>query len=160
MILSYILDMRNFDQASLLASLKAFDHDPVFHKAHLYNALSLLHESLPPHSWIGFYLYDERARALVLGPFAGTPACERIELGKGVVGACFNFQKTIVVPDVRDFPGYISCDPLAAAELVVPVYQRKQLHGVLDIDYPQSYSFEGEQPFYEEVAKILEPFIC
>ena len=60
MILSYILDMSNFDQASLLASLKAFDHDPVFHKAHLYNALSLLHESLPPHSWIGFYLYDER----------------------------------------------------------------------------------------------------
>jgi L-methionine (R)-S-oxide reductase len=128
--------MENFDQASLLASLKGFDSDPLLKKSHLYNALALLKESLPPKSWIGLYLYDEPSNLLILGPFAGTPACEKIVPNHGVVGTCFSQQKMIVVPDVHQFPGYICCDPTASAELVVPLKEGKRIHGVLDIDYP------------------------
>ncbi|OPZ37464.1 MAG: Free methionine-R-sulfoxide reductase [Tenericutes bacterium ADurb.BinA155] len=151
--------MENFDQASLLASLKGFDSDPLLKKSHLYNALALLHVALPPKSWIGVYLYDETSNLLILGPFAGTPACESIKPNHGVVGTCFSKQKTIVVPDVHQFPGYICCDPSASAELVVPLKAGKRIHGVLDIDYPKGYSFEGESAFYEAVSALITTWL-
>lgn len=147
--------MENFDQASLLISLKGFDNDPRLKKSHLYNALALLKESLPPKSWIGLYLYDHDSNLLILGPFAGTPACEKIEPNHGVVGTCFSKQQMIVVPDVHKFPGYICCDPTASAELVVPLKAGKHIHGVLDIDYPRGYSFSGEEDFYRALSELF-----
>lgn len=142
-----------FDASSLLAALKAYPQNDGLAEPHLWNALSLLKQSLPEKAWIGFYRYEEKLGCLVLGPFQGTPACEKIALGKGVVGACYQKKGTVYVPDVSKFPGYICCDASAASELCLYL---EEADAVLDIDYPLGASFEGQIPFYEEAAKILD----
>jgi len=152
--------MENFDRTSLLLSLKGLGDGNVHLKlSHLYNALSLLHITLPKGNWIGVYLYDNNEKNLVLGPFAGTPACETIPSGKGVVGTCYKEKKSIVVEDVSTFPGYICCDPLAKAEIVVPLKKNGIIKGVLDVDYPEGHSLKDEKQFYEDVAEILSTWI-
>src|SRR4051812_33498648 len=55
--------------------------------------------------WVGFYMVKNDE--LVLGPFQGPVACTRIKLGKGVCGTAWAQAKTIIVPDVEEFPGHI-----------------------------------------------------
>ena len=73
---------------------------------------------------------------LVLGPFQGRPACVRIPLGKGVCGTAAKEQKTLVVPNVREFPGHIACDAASKSEIVIPLVKDGKVFGVLDIDSP------------------------
>ena len=52
--------------------------------------------------WIGFYIV--RQDELVLGPFQGPIACTRIAFEKGVCGGAWAKQKSMLVPNVADFP--------------------------------------------------------
>ena len=57
--------------------------------------------------WVGFYIVKENQ--LVLGPFQGPIACTRIEYGRGVCGYAWKEKKTVIVPNVEEFPGHIAC---------------------------------------------------
>ena len=83
--------------------------------------------------WVGFYLVDTPDE-LVLGPFQGTLACTRIRKGKGVCGASWQQDATIVVPDVNRFPGHIACSSLSKSEIVVPLRVGGAVVAVLDVD--------------------------
>jgi GAF domain-containing protein len=83
--------------------------------------------------WVGFYLVDSEDE-LVLGPFQGPVACTRIRKGKGVCGSAWAAEKTIIVPDVEQFPGHIACSSLSRSEIVVPVIKGEKVVGVLDVD--------------------------
>src|SRR5690606_30057381 len=83
--------------------------------------------------WTGFYIIREEE--LVLGPFQGPVACTRIRKGKGVCGAAWNEQRTVIVPDVDKFPGHIACNSASRSEIVVPVFgSGGKMIGVLDVD--------------------------
>src|SRR5689334_21487600 len=69
--------------------------------------------------WVGFYLVKDNV--LVLGPFQGPVACTRILKGKGVCGTAWEKTETIIVPDVEEFPGHISCNSASKSEIVIPV---------------------------------------
>ncbi|RNA15971.1 diguanylate cyclase [Brachionus plicatilis] len=85
--------------------------------------------------WVGFYLVDsESEQELVLGPFQGPIACTRIKSGRGVCGASWKEQKTFLVPDVDKFPGHIACSSLSRSEIVVPIFGKDGVIGVLDVD--------------------------
>jgi GAF domain-containing protein len=100
------------------------------------NLSALIKQTLTDVSWVGFYLFN--GSALYLGPFQGKVACVDITLDRGVCGKAARDRKTIVVPDVHQFPGHIACDEGSNSEIVVPIIKDKQLIGVLDID---SYTF-------------------
>ena len=87
--------------------------------ANMANVAALLWEFLPGINWAGFYRMVEGE--LVLGPFAGRPACIRIPLGSGVCGTAAETGKTQLVEDVHAFPGHIACDAASRSELVVPI---------------------------------------
>ncbi len=106
------------------------------------NMVAVLYRRLPEVNWVGVYLRE--GQELVLGPFQGAPACQRIPLGKGVCGTAAIRQRSIVVPDVSDFPGYIACSPETQAELVVPLCWGEELYGVLDLDSPRLGRFTAE----------------
>ena len=99
-------------------------------------------------NWLGVYLL--RGDELVLGPFQGLPACVRIPLGKGVCGVAAADNRTLVVPDVHQFPGHIACDIRSRSELVVPLRQGGSVVGVLDIDSPQTDRFRDADVEYAE----------
>ncbi|THD00315.1 hypothetical protein EYZ11_000208 [Aspergillus tanneri] len=109
--------------------------------SNLSNVASLLwhaYASLPTPSssvnWAGFYIRqdkfpvlksstaDESSKGtLLLGPFQGRPACQEIRFGRGVCGTAAHNRKTLLVPDVWEFPGHIACDASSRSEIVVPI---------------------------------------
>jgi GAF domain-containing protein len=96
------------------------------------NLSALIYQNLKDVSWVGFYFL--RGETLKLGPFQGKPACVNIEMGKGVCGTAAASGKIIRVADVEAFDGHIACDVEARSELVVPLFIRGELLGVLDVD--------------------------
>ena len=120
------------------------------------NTSALLFQLLPDVNWVGFYLAE--GSDLVLGPFQGKPACSRIALGKGVCGKAALEEKTIVVPNVRDFPGHIACDTASQSEVVTPLLNWGKLIGVLDIDSASPNRFDDEDR--EGIESIAAVFLA
>lgn len=138
----------------LLAELGALLEDERDFIANAANCAALLYHGLPDVNWAGFYLM--KRKQLVLGPFQGKPACIRIDLGKGVCDTAAMNQKTIVVPDVREFAGHIACDESSRSEIVVPLLAKKNVIGVLDLDSPLLNRFDQRDARgLSEIARVL-----
>ena len=90
--------------------------------------------------WIGFYLVKDGE--LVLGPFQGPIACTRIQKGKGVCGAAWEQEQTVLVPNVDLFAGHIACSSLSKSEIVVPLLKNGRVVGVLDVDSDELDAFD------------------
>ena len=119
----------------------------------LANACAALHEAFG-FFWVGFYLVKDGQ--LILGPFQGSTACYRIRKGKGVCGTSWAEARTLIVPDVEQFPGHIACSSLSRSEIVVPILAGEQVKGVLDIDSDQLNSFdETDRHYLEKVAALI-----
>lgn len=105
--------------------------------------------------WVGFYIVD--GDRMYLGPFQGDAACTFIGYGKGVCGAAWMMRKTLVVPDVEDFPGHIACSSLSKSEIVVPMFGSDgSVIGVLDIDSDKLGDFdEIDAKYLEIIVKIV-----
>lgn len=108
--------------------------------------------------WVGFYL--KKGDQLVLGPFQGPIACTRIAFDKGVCGAAYTRQETILVPDVEQFPGHIACSSASRSEVVVPVFDRAgNVTMVLDVDSDQLNDFsEVDARELEKIAGLIMTF--
>ncbi len=114
--------------------------------ANMANVAALMWDFLPDINWAGFYRVDPEGegRELVLGPFAGKPACIRIPFGVGVCGTAAATGETQLIEDVEAFPGHIACDAASKSELVVPVQRDGRLIAVIDIDSPHLARFDRE----------------
>ena len=104
--------------------------------------------------WVGFYLVKNDE--LVLGPFQGSVACTRIKKGRGVCGTAWAERRTLVVPDVDQFPGHIACSSLSRSEIVVPLIVGNEVKGVLDIDSDRLNAFDDtDRENLEKIAQLL-----
>jgi L-methionine (R)-S-oxide reductase len=122
--------------------------------ANMANVAALMWEFVPALNWAGFYRMVEGE--LVLGPFAGRPACIRIPLGRGVCGAAAESGATQLVEDVHAFPGHIACDAASRSELVVPVVRDGAVIAVIDLDSPEPARFDAEDAAgIEALAALL-----
>ncbi len=105
--------------------------------------------------WVGFYLVKDDE--LVLGPFQGPIACTRIKKGKGVCGTAWEKGKTILVPDVEQFPGHIACSSDSRSEIVLPGFKNEEVQLVLDVDSDQVNDFDTtDQVYLEKIMKLVE----
>ena len=105
--------------------------------------------------WVGFYVIKEDQ--LVLGPFQGPIACTRIRYGKGVCGKAWKEQKTIVVPNVDEFPGHIACSSLSKSEIVIPVFHNDKTVAVLDVDSELLNHFdETDEKYLSEITELVK----
>lgn len=96
--------------------------------------------------WVGFYIVRENE--LVLGPFQGPIACTRIAFGRGVCGSSWKEKKTLLVPDVEQFPGHIACSSESKSEIVVPVFNGNgDVIAVLDVDSNVVNDFDKADQF-------------
>jgi len=104
--------------------------------------------------WVGFYI--AKGEDLILGPFQGPLACTRIKYGRGVCGTAWKAEETIIVNDVEKFPGHIACSSLSKSEIVVPVFSRSKVAGVLDVDSDKLNSFDNiDKEYLEKICKII-----
>ena len=105
--------------------------------------------------WVGFYLV--KGDELVLGPFQGPVACTRIPFHKGVCGYAYTERKTVIVPNVDEFPGHIACASASKSEIVIPVFHGDQVILVLDVDSDSLNDFsEQDQIGLEKIMGIIE----
>ncbi|MBC7144498.1 MAG: GAF domain-containing protein [Thioclava marina] len=102
--------------------------------------------------WTGFYRVTE-PELLKIGPYQGGHGCLVIPFARGVCGAAAREGRTQLVPDVEAFPGHIACASSTRSELVIPVYARRGVIGVLDIDSDQPDAFT------EDDAAALEAIL-
>jgi L-methionine (R)-S-oxide reductase len=120
----------------------------------LANASAFLNDHIDRLNWVGFYLYD--GINLTVGPFQGRVACALIPLGKGVCGEAALTKKTMVIKDVHQHDNHIACDANSQSEVVVPIFIKGNLFGVLDVDSPVINRFDDELvAFFEEFVKLL-----
>ena len=143
------------DYPLLTAQLRAYAETDPWYLPLLSNASALVWDALPDLNWAGFYVL--RGGRLVLGPFQGKPACIHIKPGKGVCGSALKEDRTLVVPNVHEFPGHIACDSASNSEIVVPIHAGGQVAAVLDIDSPLLNRFdEADRDGLEAFARAIE----
>jgi len=144
------------DLTEQLRALLAGEADRIANAA---NMAALIYHGLPDLNWAGFYF--RQGPELVLGPFQGKPACVRIPLGKGVCGTAASRAATVLVPNVREFPGHIACHPNSRSELVLPLLPvfagiAGEVLGVLDLDSPLLARFDAmDQAGCEQLAALF-----
>jgi L-methionine (R)-S-oxide reductase len=125
--------------------------------ANLSNIAAALRQTLD-FFWVGFYLVKDNQ--LVLGPFQGPIACTRIDFGKGVCGASWKEQKTILVPNVDEFPGHIACSSASKSEIVLPAFKDGKVALVLDVDSDKLNDFDQvDQRALEQVMRVVEKLL-
>ena len=108
--------------------------------------------------WVGFYLVKEKE--LVLGPFQGPIACTRIGFGKGVCGASWKEEKTLIVPNVDEFPGHIACSSDSKSEIVLPAFKNGKVFLVLDVDSDKLNDFDETDAFHlGRLMKLIQASI-
>ena len=117
---------------------------------------SLLKNSFPDWVFCGFYRVVKEG-LLEIGPYQGNIIpCAQIDFSRGVCGKSASTNETIIVNNVSDFTGYISCDDITVSEIVVPVFSNNQLIAVLDIDGKEEGQFDvTDQKYLESIVKFL-----
>jgi len=141
---------------NLLPQIKALVASETDLIANLANVTAVL-ETAFDFFWVGFYLI--KGEELVLGPFQGPVACTRVTFGRGVCGAALKEERTIIVPDVEQFPGHITCNSESKSEIVVPLFRENQIIGVLDIDSDRLNTFdEVDAEYLEKICVTILQF--
>ena len=126
--------------------------------ANLANVTAVLKEAFG-FLWIGFYFV--KGEELVLGPFQGPVACTRIQKGSGVCGKAWLHKKTIIVPDVNQFPGHITCSSQSKSEIVIPAFKNKEVQLILDIDSDQLNDFSViDEKYLNIIIQLIEEVIA
>ncbi|MFQ6673881.1 MAG: GAF domain-containing protein [Fidelibacterota bacterium] len=117
---------------------------------------TIVKRAFPHLLFVGFYRVVEPG-LLQIGPYQGDViACATIPFERGVCGACASSGKTVIVPEVLRFPGYIACDTRTRSEIVVPVQQNGSVIAVFDLDSLEPDGFDQTDQTYLEL--IVETF--
>lgn len=116
---------------------------------------ALLHHKMPQFFWTGFYIL--RRGELTVGPYQGPLACQVLEKDKGVCWAGILKKKSIVVPDVHEFPGHIPCDSRSNSEIVIPLLDTQgEPWAVLDVDSDKFNTFsETDRKWLEKILTMV-----
>lgn len=139
---------------SIIPQIKALLAGETDFIANLANVCAALKEQFN-WFWVGFYLVKEDE--LVLGPFQGPVACTRIKKGKGVCGAAWQQEQTLIVPNVDEFPGHIACASASKSEIVLPLYVDNKIVGVLDVDSEYLSHFdEVDSKYLNEIISLID----
>ena len=158
----------------LLPQVKALCEGEEDMIAKMANVCALLHHEFG-FWWTGFYRVTESQSdkvseslsfsdthplsypaTLTLGPFQGPLACVHIGYGKGVCGTAWKERRTVVVPDVEEFPGHIACSSESRSEVVVPMFRGEEVVAVLDIDSRDLATFdEVDARYLEQIVTLL-----
>ncbi|KAG9309223.1 GAF domain-like protein [Chiua virens] len=131
-------------------------------------------------NWCGFYLTSSvfpkprvirnqstvttDENTLFLGPFCGKPACQSINVSpdraRGVCATAFTRRKTVLVPNVNEYPGHIACDGETNSEIVCPLILQngndRVVLGVLDLDCLVLAGFDEQDKLgLEAIANLI-----
>jgi L-methionine (R)-S-oxide reductase len=117
--------------------------------------VAVLHHKMEYFFWTGFYLL--KSGGLTVHTYQGPLACQVLKKHTGVCWAAIDQNKTVIVPDVHQFPGHIACDSRSQSEIAVPLRDRSgQVTGVLDVDSKAKGSFDDiDSAWLEKILNLI-----
>jgi GAF domain-containing protein len=122
--------------------------------ARMSTIVAILHHKFDYYFWTGFYRLVDGELAVCC--YQGTVACLILAKHTGVCWAAIDQKKTMIVPDVHQFPGHIACDSRSKSEIVVPVWKNEEIVAVLDVDSKNLNSFdEIDAEYLERITKLI-----
>ena len=123
--------------------------------ARMATVIAVLHHKMESFFWTGFYCLTKGE--LTVKSYQGPVACQVLENNTGVCWAGINQGKTIIVPDVHQFPGHIACDSRSKSEIVVPLKNaKKKIIGVLDVDSTSLNAFDQtDAEWLEKIVALI-----
>ena len=72
-------------------------------------------------------------------------------------GSSWQQRKTLIVPDVEQFPGHIARSSLSKSEIVIPIIRNDDVLGVLDVDSSELNTFdETDQYYLEQIIGLIQ----
>jgi L-methionine (R)-S-oxide reductase len=85
---------------------------------------------------------------------------ESVSLDKGLCGDAASSKKTVVVNNSANDPRYKASSGLVKSEIVVPIFIRGALYGVIDINsyFADTFNFD-EQKFVEGCAALVSGYL-
>ena len=116
---------------------------------------AVLHQTIPYYFWTGVYVLIDGD--LIVRSYQGPVACQLLKQHARVCWASIDSEKTIVVPDVEQFPGHIACSSLSKSEIVVPLRDEQgKVFGCFDIDSKEEGSFDDvDAECLEDILKLM-----
>ena len=140
---------RLYDQ---LEALMPKSNDP---DARMATIVAVLHHKMKDFFWTGFYFLKNGE--LTVHTYQGPLACQVLKQHTGVCWAAIDQQKTLVVPDVHQFPGHIACDSRSQSEIVIPVRNPSgEITGVRDVDSASLGTFdEIDARWLEKITSLI-----
>lgn len=123
--------------------------------ARMCSIVAVLHHKMPNFFWTGFYLLTPDKR-LAVSTYQGALACMELKQNTGVCWAAIDQKKTLIVPNVNDFPGHIACDCRSKSEIVIPIEREGKVIGVLDVDSDQLDAFDQtDADFLKKIVQLI-----
>lgn len=120
--------------------------------ARMSTVIAVLHHKIDYFFWTGYYFLKNDS--LIVGPYQGPVACQKLKKGKGVCWTGIERQEPVIVPDVEQFPGHIACDSRSRSEIVIPLRNANdEITGVMDIDSKKTNSFDKTDE--HELSRII-----
>ncbi len=101
-----------------------------------------------PYDAAGIYLIQHAHREIRWLDYRGYPADSmdnlRLKVGEGIVGTVAQTGKSVIVPDVRLNPKYVSARPQTRSEMVVPIRSAddKRMIGLFNVEADQLDAFD------------------
>jgi L-methionine (R)-S-oxide reductase len=143
--------LRMYDQLKDLL-VKSDDTD-----ARMATIVAVLHHKMETFFWTGFYCLKDGE--LIVKTYQGPVACQVLKKNTGVCWAGVTQGKTIIVPDVQQFPGHIACDSRSKSEIVVPLKDPvNRIIGVLDVDSTTLNAFDQtDAENLERIVNLIFP---
>ncbi len=125
--------------------------------AHMATTAAVLHHKMTHYFWTGFY--SLKNDVLVVGPYQGPVACQVLPGPEGVCWAGILQEKTLVVPDVHQFPGHVACDSRSNSEIVVPLFKDNgKAWSVLDVDSLSLEAFSDVDALWlKKIVQLIVP---
>ena len=139
----------------LYEQLEVLMHQSADPDSRMATIVAVLHHKMEYFFWTGFYFL--KSGELTVHTYQGPLACQVLQKHTGVCWAGIDQQKTMVVPDVHQFPGHIACDSRSLSEIVVPVRNPEgKITGVLDIDSKSLNSFDSnDAAWLEKIVNLI-----
>ncbi len=118
------------------------DLDPLLER------VGLLLRRLIDYQMFTIMLLDEKGETLITRyawrfGYAHAPL-RRFSINSGLVGAAVREWRLVNVPDVRKDPRYLPMNPETRSELIVPLFYKGRIIGVLDLEHTRTGFFNEE----------------
>jgi L-methionine (R)-S-oxide reductase len=98
------------------------------------------------YRWVGIYDVEEAEIAVAAWSGPGEPAHPRFPVTRGLCGDAVRRGESIVVPDVRKDPRYLTTFESTRSEIVVPILDPRSgcAVGTVDVESDRTEAFTGE----------------